>query len=136
MSRRVALGTFVALFVFAVVAARAEDRVRYDNYRYIRAQVSSSEQIERIHDLGALLMSDAEGIGPVDYLVPPEAMDEVKALGSATPSSMTTSRKPSTPSTNGRARPARSCAATGSTTTRRTTRSTRISTTWSRSIRT
>ncbi|MFQ5807469.1 MAG: M14 family metallopeptidase, partial [Phycisphaerae bacterium] len=81
MLRRIAIGTFAVLFVFVAVSVQADDRVRYDNYKFVRAQVGSWEQIEQIHGLGVLLMSDAEGIGTVDYLVPPESMDELDALG-------------------------------------------------------
>ena len=53
---------------------------RYDNHSMVRVYPRSWKQIEEIHALGALLMSDAEGIGPVDYLVSPDAMRSLAAM--------------------------------------------------------
>ena len=54
--------------------------VRYDNHSLVRVYPRSWKQIEEIHALGALLLSDAEGIGPVDYLVSPDAMRSLAAM--------------------------------------------------------
>lgn len=54
--------------------------VRYDNHKVVRVYPSSWEQIDQLHNLGAMLLSDAEGLGPVDYLLPPDAMLVLKGL--------------------------------------------------------
>ena len=65
------------LVVMVVVAATGSVRadepapVRYDNWDAIRVQVQTPVQLDALRMLGAKLMSDAEGIGPVDYVVPP-----------------------------------------------------------------
>ena len=70
-----------ALFLVVVAAVQADDRVRYDNYSFVRTQVTSWDQIQQLHNLGVLLMSDGEGPGAVDYLVPPDALDDLETLG-------------------------------------------------------
>jgi carboxypeptidase A4 len=55
--------------------------VRYDNYKIVRVDVSSVEQLDQIHALGGRIMNDAEGLGVLDYLFPPEAMPGVANLG-------------------------------------------------------
>ena len=81
--RRVALG--VVVLVLAVVGpAWGEDDdvvVRYDNHKLVRVYVGTWDQIDQIHALGGLLMSENEGLGLVDYLFPPEAMPGVAELG-------------------------------------------------------
>ncbi|MDY7107878.1 MAG: hypothetical protein SYC29_04500, partial [Planctomycetota bacterium] len=62
----------IAAAVFALGAAPAPDGptdLRLDNHRLVRAWPQSADQIEKLHDLGAMLLSDHEGIGgaPVDY---------------------------------------------------------------------
>ncbi len=56
-------------------------RVRYDGYKFVRVQVREPADIERIRQLGGRPLSDAEGIGPVAYLLPPMAMDGLAELG-------------------------------------------------------
>ncbi|MDY7107602.1 MAG: hypothetical protein SYC29_03105, partial [Planctomycetota bacterium] len=67
--------TILVLTILAAVAGPSSggddgERVtRYDNHRLVRAWPQSADQIEKLHDLGAMLLSDHEGIGgaPVDY---------------------------------------------------------------------
>ncbi len=82
--RRIALG-LVVLLVIMVSPAWAEEGegpVRYDNYRLVRIYLDDWNQVQQIHDLGGLLMSDTEGVGkrPTDYLLPPEAVPVLELL--------------------------------------------------------
>ncbi len=65
------------------VARGAEDapRVRFDGYQLVRLYVDTGDQITRLHDLGARLMSEGEGPGVVDYLLPPDALPGLESLG-------------------------------------------------------
>jgi murein tripeptide amidase MpaA len=64
----------------AVSTARA-DRVDYSGHKMVRVVVQSWNQIERIHGLRALLMSESEGLGPVDYVIAPESMGGLDSIG-------------------------------------------------------
>jgi murein tripeptide amidase MpaA len=75
---------FILVGLFTVLPARAGDDatpVRYDNYKAVRVFIGAPEQIEQVHAVGARLMSEAEGIGPVEYLVAPEDMPALQQLG-------------------------------------------------------
>jgi carboxypeptidase A1 len=83
MSRRI---TLCLIVVIAVIGAPAladdgDGPVRYDNHKVVRVQVSFWDQVREIHGLGAMLLSDGEGPGQVDYLFPPDAMAGLEALG-------------------------------------------------------
>jgi murein tripeptide amidase MpaA len=62
-------------------AQEEQTRVRYDDYKVVRVFADSWDQIGQLHALGARLMSEAEGLGVVDYLVPPEALPGLESLG-------------------------------------------------------
>ena len=76
-------GAFVLIGIFFGVAPASAlaDQVDYTGHKIIRAVPQSWEQIEKIHALGALLLSEGEGIGRVDYVVAPEAMAGLDAIG-------------------------------------------------------
>lgn len=63
----------------AALAGDDEARVRYDDHKVVRTVISSLDQIDKLHDLGARLMSCHEGLGVVDYLVAPDLMDDLQA---------------------------------------------------------
>lgn len=70
------------VFISGPATALADETpMRYDDYKLVRVDVSSWDQIEAIHDLDAILMTDAEGIGLVDYVFPPGSMAGLAALG-------------------------------------------------------
>jgi len=74
----------VVIVLSAAWPALAEDAdavVRYDNYKVVRVHVDGGQQIGQIHSVGGRLMSEAEGLGFVDYLVPPESVAAFAALG-------------------------------------------------------
>jgi murein tripeptide amidase MpaA len=74
---------FLVIGLVALSPAMAGDDggpVRYDNYKVVRVFVGSAEQLEQVHAIGAQLLSDAEGIGPVEYLVAPEDMPALEKL--------------------------------------------------------
>ena len=63
-----------------LAAAAGAEQVRYDDYKLVRVVISSLDQIEQVHGIGGMLMSDNEGIGAIDYLFPPAAMADLAAL--------------------------------------------------------
>ncbi len=65
----------------ATLEAEDDGVARYDGYQALRILVQSKDDMERIHGLGGLLLDDAEGIGPVDYLLPPESVALLAASG-------------------------------------------------------
>ena len=76
-------GTLVLIGIFFGVApaSASADQADYTGHKIVRAVPRSWEQIEEIHALGALLLSEGEGIGRVDYVVAPEAMAGLDAIG-------------------------------------------------------
>jgi len=66
--------------VCAPLAAQETTPVRYDNYKLVRVAIKHTGQIDQVHALGAQLMSEGEGLGPVDYLIPPESMPALQKL--------------------------------------------------------
>jgi len=80
--RGCALCLVVGVLVLVMPAA-ADDggMVRYDNWKVVRVKVVSEEDQEFIRSIGGRLLSEAEGIGPVDYLFPPEAMPSLQSSG-------------------------------------------------------
>jgi len=74
------MATIVVVALIAPVWGQ-DAPVRYDGHKVVRVAVQSLDQLERIYELGALLLSDAEGIGLVDFVVPPAAMAGLDELG-------------------------------------------------------
>jgi murein tripeptide amidase MpaA len=81
LCKKVLWVTVVALAVTWPALADEGIAVRCDNYKVVRFDVTSLEQIDQIHALGGRLMSEGEGVGIVDYLLPPDAMAGVAELG-------------------------------------------------------
>ncbi len=79
--RQVLAWSAIVLFVVTLPTLAVGEQVRYDDWKIVRAVPESQEQIDQIHELGIRLFSDYEGVGPVDYLVPPEALEGLEALG-------------------------------------------------------
>ncbi|MBP7747868.1 MAG: hypothetical protein KA383_17260 [Phycisphaerae bacterium] len=77
------LGVALGVLVLSCVAWGQEDDtvVRYDQHKLVRVYTTTTEQVAQLRDLRALLMSDAEGPGLVDYVIPPESMPGLQALG-------------------------------------------------------
>ena len=69
MLRRVLVLASVCAMVWTAAANDAP--VRYDGYKVVRITVADWAQIDQVKSLGARLMSDAEGPGDVNYLLPP-----------------------------------------------------------------
>ena len=78
--RRAVVVVLMAALIPAFTAY-GDERVRYDNWMAVRVEIRSADQIAKIHELGALLMSDGEGVGRVDYILPPGALDEFESIG-------------------------------------------------------
>ena len=76
MLRRSLLWLTILVFSVCLPALAADDGapVRYDNWKVVRAYPGSWEQIGQLHALGLRLLSCNEGLGPVDYLAPPQAL--------------------------------------------------------------
>ncbi len=55
--------------------------VRYDNWKVVEIRFRSGAQIDEVHALGAILLSEDEGVGPVKYVVPPAALPGLDRLG-------------------------------------------------------
>ena len=73
---------FVVVVAACLTCAIADDPpVRYDHWKLVRVHVDSWDDIGRLHELGALLMSENEAPGVVDYLVPPASWPVVQSLG-------------------------------------------------------
>ena len=82
MLRRTVLWLSVATIVLSCpVFADDETPVSYDNYKIVRIYLKSLDQIEQVRTLGLQLMSDIEGPRPTDYIVAPESMAGLDALG-------------------------------------------------------
>jgi len=84
MFRRISLIVLavVAMFSLEVRSVNADGvAVRYDNHKLVRLFIQSQDQIEQLHDLDLLLMSDQEGVGPVMYIVPPEVIAILDEMG-------------------------------------------------------
>lgn len=58
-----------------------DNYVRYDGHKMVRVQITSDADLATMRKLSPDIWSDAVGIGPVDYRIPPEAMDELAATG-------------------------------------------------------
>ncbi len=71
----------IAAALMIVAAAGAQEAVRYDNHVVVRAEVGSQKDLETIHSMGARLFGEAEGIGPVDYLLERSRLAELDASG-------------------------------------------------------
>lgn len=83
MLRRNVLWSAIVI-VWASGSAWAQDGdgpVRYDGYQVARTYPSTWAQIDKIHALGGRLMSEAEGLGPVNYLFPPGTVAGLDLLG-------------------------------------------------------
>ena len=72
----VMIGALLALA--ANVPAQPQD---HTGHKMIRAYPQSWDQIQKIHALHAMLFSEAEGLGPVDYVIAPESMAALDELG-------------------------------------------------------
>jgi len=57
-----------------------DQRVRYDGYQSVRVQIRSQADLNTMHEIGDL-WSEAEGVGPVDYLVAPDKIGALNATG-------------------------------------------------------
>ncbi|MBN2448511.1 MAG: choice-of-anchor J domain-containing protein [Phycisphaerae bacterium] len=81
--RRWVLCLTAAVLASTALAGETDESTmfRYDGYRAIRVVPESWDQIEQLHGIGARLLGDAEGLGPVDYYLPPEAMADLAVLG-------------------------------------------------------
>jgi murein tripeptide amidase MpaA len=75
--RLLSLGVVVSLLLTGAAAA---EQVRYDGWKFVRVVISAADQIDQIHALGGRLMGDGEGIGAVEYIFPPAAMEGLAAL--------------------------------------------------------
>jgi len=75
------LGCVVSLACASAWADESEAVVRYDGYHIVRVHVDRWDQIEALHALGATLLSEREGPGVVDYVVPPEGVPDLASLG-------------------------------------------------------
>jgi len=75
-----ALGVFVGA---AVIDAGADggSAARANLRQVVRLDLKTAEQLEAVRALGLELMSEAEGVGPVEYLVTPAAYAALDALG-------------------------------------------------------
>ncbi|MEW6199966.1 MAG: M14 family zinc carboxypeptidase [Planctomycetota bacterium] len=71
----------VLSFGGAAFAQDADQPVRFDGHKFVRVAVQSLEQLDAIHALDVILMSDAEGVGLVDFVVSPQALAGLDALG-------------------------------------------------------
>jgi murein tripeptide amidase MpaA len=72
----------ILLSAISVPAGSAlAEKVDYTGYKIVRAHPQSWDQIEKIHALRARILSESEGVGSVDYIVPPESMSGLGALG-------------------------------------------------------
>jgi murein tripeptide amidase MpaA len=76
--KRACLVLVLACWCGSAVADDGAAPVRYDGHKFVRVFVENWDQVQHIHALGGLLMSGREGLGPVDYLFPP---DGFRALG-------------------------------------------------------
>ena len=79
--RVVGVCLFLGSASVSILADNPETPVRYDGYQLVRVYVDTSDQITQLHDLGARLMSEGEGPGVVDYLLPPDALPGLESLG-------------------------------------------------------
>jgi len=77
--------TLFAIAVFFVVPTALGDQgsalIRYDGYQVVRTYPASQAEVQLLRSLGMRLISDAEGVGVVDYLVPPQAIARLAASG-------------------------------------------------------
>ncbi len=74
----------VLLVSLAVAAVRADDgsaAARREMRQVVRLDLKTAEQLEAVRGLGLELMSEADGVGPVEYLVTPPAFAALEALG-------------------------------------------------------
>lgn len=76
--RLIAIALF---FVVCTLPSRGQDVVRYDDWHQIRIEPTSPQQIELLHELGAIPLSDYVGLRLMDYVVPPEALDVLLDAG-------------------------------------------------------
>jgi len=53
----------------------------YTNHKLVTVQVTSREDLRAIHAFDVRLLSEFEGLGPVDYVLPPEAVAALDARG-------------------------------------------------------
>lgn len=78
--------TTIALCI-AVLAptftAYGDGQVRYDNWKALRLEIQNADQITKVRDLGARLLNESEGVGMVDYILPPGSLDKLDTLGIA-----------------------------------------------------
>ena len=75
------IGLFIMLVAGSAWAQEEQTGMRYDDYKVVRVFADSWDQIDQLHDLGARLMSEGEGPGVVDYLLPPDALPGLESLG-------------------------------------------------------
>jgi murein tripeptide amidase MpaA len=72
------------LFASTAFANDGKEEVkRYDDHALVRATLTSEQDLERIHEIGAILLSCHEGLGVVDYVIPPESMRSLEESGIA-----------------------------------------------------
>ncbi|HVP11723.1 MAG TPA: M14 family zinc carboxypeptidase [Phycisphaerae bacterium] len=67
--------------LLAPTATSLAEGVDHTGHKLVRVYLESTDQIQKLHDLHALLLSEAQGIGPVYYVIPPESMPALDALG-------------------------------------------------------
>jgi len=75
------VGIAVAVAACLTCASADDSPVRYDDWKVVRVYVDSWEDIARLHELGALLMSENEAPGVLDYAIPPASWPVVQSLG-------------------------------------------------------
>ena len=71
---------FAAAAMIAAVAG-AQDVVRYDNHVVVTVRIGSQKDLATVHSVGARLYGEAEGIGPVDYLLERGSLPKLDASG-------------------------------------------------------
>ncbi len=79
--RSVAFGVFVWAAVINAGADGGTAAARAELRQVVRLDLKTAEQLEAVRALGLELMSEAEGVGPVEYLVTPAAYAALDALG-------------------------------------------------------
>ena len=79
--RLICLGAVLAALRVTVLAQNAAAAVRYDDFKVVRVQLDSGDQVAQIHAIGGRLMSENEMLGDVDYLLAPEDMPLLQGLG-------------------------------------------------------
>jgi murein tripeptide amidase MpaA len=74
---------WVAAIAAAMLAATAgaQAPARYDDHVVVRAEIASEKDLDSLRSIGARLFGEAEGIGPVDYLLERRSLAALEASG-------------------------------------------------------